>query len=187
MTHNEFRDELKKSEKQAHKRLFESYFNYVYTIVFNRLRSCASREDIEECVCDVFTDVYLSYDEDRDVSGDMSGFIGTIARRRAAALYRRRISADAPLAIDDELAEQLSSGEDVEADSDAKERQRLLLDRIAELGDPDSTIIIQKFYYGRSAKEIAEMVSLTPENIRVRSSRAVKKLREMLESSGFSL
>ena len=50
MTHNEFRDELKKSEKQAHKRLFESYSNYVYTIVFNRLRSCASREDIEECV-----------------------------------------------------------------------------------------------------------------------------------------
>jgi RNA polymerase sigma-70 factor (ECF subfamily) len=63
----------------------------------------------------------------------------------------------------------------------------MLLDKIAELGEPDSTIIMQKYYYGRSAKEIAAMTSLTPENIRVRSGRAVRKLREMLEEAGISL
>lgn len=31
------------------------------------------------------------------------------------------------------------------------------------------------------------MVRLTPENIRVRSGRAVKKLKEMLERAGISL
>ena len=68
-----------------------------------------------------------------------------------------------------------------------KECRRIILDKIAELGEPDSTIIFQKYYYGRSAKEIAEMVRLTPENIRVRSGRAVKKLKEMLERAGISL
>ena len=68
MTHEEFRRELKRSPEQAHRTLFETYCNYVYTIVYNRLRSCASREDIEECVCSVFADVFVSYDPEKDVS-----------------------------------------------------------------------------------------------------------------------
>ena len=59
LTHEEFREKLRKSAEEAHRELFEQYCNYVYTIVFNRLRSCAGREDVEECVCDVFSDVYF--------------------------------------------------------------------------------------------------------------------------------
>ena len=187
MTHEEFRDKKKISSEQAHKELFEAYCGYVYTIVFNRLRSCASREDIEECVCDVFADVFLSYDSDKDVSGDISGFIGTIARRRAAAVYRKTSSRVETVALDDEAVQLPDAAQDVERMTDDSERRRLLLDKIAELGEPDSTIIIQKYYYGRSAKEIAKMLSLTPENIRVRSGRAVRKLKEMLEKAGISL
>ncbi len=187
MTHEEFRRELGVSAEQAHRRLFEIYCGYVYTIVFNRLRSCASREDIEECVCDVFADVYIYYDGSKDVSGDISGFIGTVARRRAAAVFRRSLGRTAPVSLDDDAVQQVSSGQDVEAETGDNERRRVLLDRIDELGEPDSTIIIHKYYYGRSAKEIAEMVSLPPENVRVRSGRAVRKLRESLEKSGFSL
>ena len=187
MTHDEFRRLLGRSREEAHKALFEAYCNYVYTIVFNRLRSCASREDIEECVCDVFADVFLSYDSDKDVSGDISGFIGTIARRRAAAVYRKNSSRAETVALDDEAEQLPDAAQDVERMTDDSERRRLLLDAVAELGVPDSTIIIQKYYYGRSAKEIAKMLSLTPENIRVRSGRAVRKLKEMLEKSGISL
>ena len=187
MTHEDFRKELKSSPEQAHKALFEAYCNYVYTIVFNRLRSCASREDIEECVCDVFADVFLSYDSNKDVSGDISGFIGTIARRRAAAVYRKSSSHAETVPLDDEAIQLPDAAQDVERMTDDSERRRLLLDAIAKLGEPDSTIIIQKYYYGRSAKEIAKMLSLTPENIRVRSGRAVKKLKEMLEKMGISL
>ena len=187
MTHEEFRSKMKVSTEQAHKELFETYCNYVYTIVFNRLRSTASREDIEECVCDVFADVYCYYDTEKAVSGDISGFIGTIARRKAGLLYKSRISGVKTVSIDDELAQQLSSKQDVESETAANEQRNIILGKIAELGEPDSTIIIQKYYYGRSAKEIADMVKLTPENIRVRSGRAVRKLKEMLKKAEISL
>ena len=187
MTHEEFRDKKKISSEQAHKELFEAYCGYVYTIVFNRLRSVAAREDIEECLCDVFADVYCYYDPGKNVSGDMSGFIGTIARRKAAALYKSIISGAETVSIDDESAQQLSSEQDVEREAAANEQRRIILGKIAGLGEPDSTIIIQKYYYGRSAAEIAGMVKLTPENIRVRSGRAVKKLKEMLEKEDISL
>ena len=184
MTHEEFRDKKKKSSEQAHKELFEAYCGYVYTIVFNRLRSVAAREDIEECVCDVFADVYCYYNPEKNVSGDLSGFIGTIARRKAAVLYKSRISGAETVSIDDES---MCSEQDVESEIAANEQRRIILGKIAELGEPDSTIIIQKYYYGRSATEIAGMVKLTPEIIRVRSGRAVKKLKEMLEKADISL
>ena len=187
MTHEEFRRELKSSPEQAHRALFESYCNYVYTIVYNRLRSCASREDIEECVCSVFAEVFVSYDTDKDVSGDISGFIGTVARRRAAALYRRSSAREPEVPLDGEALQLPDCAQDVEKITDDNERRKVLLDTIAKLGEPDATIIMQKYYYGRSAREIAKMVSLTPENIRVRCSRAVKKLKAMLEKSGISV
>ena len=187
MTHEEFRNKKKKSSEQAHKELFETYCNYVYTIVFNRLRNSASREDIDECVCDVFADVYLYYDSDKDVSGDISGFIGTIARRKAAALYKGSKYGADTVSINDDSAQQLSSEQDVESETAANEQRRIILRKISELGEPDSTIIIQKYYYGRSAAEIADMVRLKPENIRVRCGRAVKKLKEMLIKADISL
>ncbi|WP_296616925.1 hypothetical protein [Ruminococcus sp.] len=75
MTHEEYRKASESSKEEAQRILFNEYFNYVYTIVFSRLRSCANREDIEECVSDSFADIYIHYDENRDVSGDISGFI----------------------------------------------------------------------------------------------------------------
>lgn len=190
MIHKKFQYKNHASSQQAHRELFENYCNYVYTIVFNRLRSCASREDIEECVCDVFVDFYIYYDSARDPSGDISGFIGTIARRKAAEIYKRksaRLRETPVISIDEDDSRQLVSDQNIENETEKKEQRRIILDKIAELGEPDSTILIQKYYYGRSAKEIADMVSLTPENIRVRSGRAVKRLGEILEKNGITL
>ena len=187
MNDSEILELLHQSPQKGHRALFDEYYSYVYAISVNILRDFGSREDIEECVCDVFADVFLSYDSDKDVSGDISGFIGTFARRRAAAVYRKISSRAETVALDDEAVQFPDAAQDVEHMTDDSERRRLLLDAVAELGVPDSTIIIQKYYYGRSAKEIAKMLSLTPENIRVRSGRAVRKLKEMLEKSGISL
>ena len=69
-----------KSLDKSYDALFEEYCNYVYAIVYNRLRGIASREDIEECVSDVFADVFFGYSA---VKEDMRGYIGTVAKRRA--------------------------------------------------------------------------------------------------------
>lgn len=182
ITHEEFREKIKKSPEKAHRELFEKYCNYVYNIVFNRLRSCASKEDIEECVCDVFADVYVYYDSSRDVEGELSGFIGTIARRKSGEIFKKSVTHLTPVSLDDEIQETVCSSLNIENESEKHSLQGRITDSIISLGEPDSTIVFQKYYYGRSSKEIAKMVSLTPENVRMRSSRAVKKLKEILGS-----
>ena len=89
MTHEEYKKASDRSKEEAQRIIFNEYFKYVYTIVFSRLRSCASREDIEECVGDVFADVYIHYDSSKATGDNISGFIGTVARNKAADMYRK--------------------------------------------------------------------------------------------------
>ena len=56
----------------------------------------------------------------------------------------------------------------------------LLLRRIKELGEPDSSIIIQKYFYEQNANEIGRMMNMKPATVRMRCARAMKKLRGLL-------
>lgn len=187
MTHSEYRLMVKTDKEKAQRMLFDEYLNYVYTIVYNRLRSCARREDIDECVSDVFADVYSSYNSEIAVIGDIKGFIGTVAYRKSASYYNRLCKLNTSVSLDDDITADLPSEDDVSETAEQNEVRRILLELIDSLGEPDSTIIIQKFFYNRTSREIAEFVPLSPVMIRVRSSRALKKLRKMLLDADISL
>jgi DNA-directed RNA polymerase specialized sigma24 family protein len=55
------------------------------------------------------------------------------------------------------------------------------LEKNKELGEPDATIVVQKYYFGRKMAEIAEMTGLNPHAAQVRCGRALKKLRKDME------
>ena len=118
----------------------------------------------------------------------MKGFIGTVAKRRAINAFhsitarQKHFSENA----EDELIT-MSSDNDIEADSDRTETRSILLSRINELGEPDSTIILQKYYYQRSSSEIAKMLSMKASAVRMRAARALEKLRKQLANNGITL
>lgn len=179
-------DSKSKSSKQDfYRKIFEQYYSYVYAIVFNNLRSIASHEDIEDCVGDIFSDIYIHYTKDEKYD-DIKGFVITISERRAIDTFRRltvkrkHIIASA----EEELlkADDISS---VEERAENSEIRQMLLKYILELGEPDSLIIMQKYYYNRNSKEISEMISMKPSAVRKRCSRALKKLKELLSDAGF--
>ena len=187
MKHSEYQELLETDKNKAQKALFMEYLNYVYTIVFNRLRSCGSREDMDECVSDIFNDIFSSYKSRPDTSGDIKGFVGTVALRKAAAYYHRLCRNANAVSLDDRHAPDIPSSENISAAAEANETRRILLKLIDSLGEPDSTIIIQKYYYGRSSREIAGTVPLSPAMIRVRMSRALKKLRKLLSDNDITI
>ena len=185
MTDEQVRGLLESSPEKAHRLIFDEYYNYVYTIVFNRLRSTGSREDIDECVSDVFSDIFLKYNARSGSSGDIKGYVASVAKRRAIDMYRRLCAGKiVSVPIDGEEAIGLASGEKVDELAEKAETGRALLDAVSSLGEPDSTIIMQKYYYGRSSNEIADIVSMKPDAIRKRLSRAMEKLKAILTDKG---
>ena len=186
MKYSDYQKLLEKDSSSAQHTLFREYINYVYTIAFNRLRSCGSHEDIEECVMDIFSDVFASYEYQPDTPGDIKGFIGTVALRKSTAYYHKLCKKQGSISLDDDNVPDVPSEEDVSETAEANETKRLLLKLIEDLGEPDATIIIQKYYYGRSSREISGMVSMSPSMVRVRSGRALKKLRKLLSENGIT-
>lgn len=116
----------------------------------------------------------------------MQAYIGTVAKRKAIDKYRKLISDKTVLADSEEFLN-LPDDTDIAADSETMERNRLIYEKIRSLGEPDATLIIQKYYYDRKSKDIAKDVNMTPGAVRVRLNRALKKLKELLKSENISL
>ena len=187
MTASELKAALERSPAECHRALMQEYGRYVYTIVYNKLRSCGTNEDIEECVSDVFADLFISFEYSGDHVGDIKGYIGTLAKRTAIDYYRRlSATGSRTVSADDEDMAELASDINVDEKVDSSELRRILLASISSLGEPDSTILIQKFDYGLSSKEIAEQVSMTASSVRSRCTRAMEKLRAALALAGIT-
>lgn len=185
MTDMELRMLMAESVQKCHRVVFEKYCNYVYAIVINILRNCGSREDIEDCVSDVFFKLYKQLDANTDFSGDLKGFIAAISRNTAIDAFRRLSNKNnRSVYIDDDTTEELRSDERIEENAEKAERSRILLGKIKELGEPDTTIIIQQYFYNRTAKEIAKSISMTAAAVQKRSSRARQKLKALLCEAG---
>ena len=188
MTGTEYCKLHKESPEKAYDRLFADYCDYVYAIVYNKLRSAGSREDIEECVSDIFADVFFGYDRNSRFEGDMKGYIGTVAKRRAINTFHSLTARSGRVADDaEEVFGNISDDTDIEADSDRDEARTIIIQKIAELGEPDSTIILQKYYYDRSSGEIAKMLSMKASAVRMRAARALEKLKTTLAAAGITL
>lgn len=185
MTDMELRMLMAESVQKCHRVVFEKYCNYVYAIVINILRNCGSREDIEDCVSDVFFKLYKQLDANTDFSGDLKGFIAAVSRNTAIDAFRRLSNKNnRSVYIDDDTTEELRSDERIEENAEKAERSRILLGKIKELGEPDTTIIIQQYFYNRTAKEISKSISMTAAAVQKRSSRARQKLKALLCEAG---
>lgn len=186
MNGNVYKSLCKKSPHKAHSLLFGEYSSYVFTVVHNRLRSCAGREDIEECVSDVFADVFRALDGGGGIDGDLTAYIGAIAKRRAIDRYRKlhAVKTRSVSLLSDEPHD-IADDTDIAKRAEDDELCRALWNEVAALGEPDTTIIIQKYYFGKTSSQIASALSMTPTNVRSRCARAIKKLREALQKSGF--
>ena len=159
--------------------LFDAYYNYVYAIVYRRLSGIGSREDVEECVSDVFLDVLRMLPQVR--CGALQAYIGTAARHKAANTARSIMAHRRhTVSLDDEQMPEPTASDNVAAQTEAAEQSRRLLDAIESLGEPDASILIQKFYYDRNAAEIGRILGMNPITVRSRCARALKKLRTML-------
>lgn len=186
MTDNELRDCLRNSTEEGCRALFDTYFNYVYSIVHHILRGYAAREDVEECVMDIFLDVIQHYDTQHE--GSLKAYVGTTAKRKAidrSRAFSSRSKYIIPMESD-QLSE-LPSEKRVEDTVEQAEQGRILMDCIRELGEPDATIIIQKYFYDRNSVEISRILGLSPPAVRMRCTRAMKRLRKELSSRNIFL
>lgn len=186
MTDDEVIRQLDLSSENGYKMLFDKYYNYVYTIVYQIIGNSGSISDIEECVSDVLSDAAVFYDTKH--GGSLKAYIGTAARNKAINLsgrLSRKAARTTP--IDDKIINELASNDNVEENIEKKEFEMMILEKIKELGSPDSDIIIHKYFFDRNSTEIARILKMNPITVRSRCKRAIKRLKNALSDFDITL
>lgn len=148
----------------------------VYSIVAGRTGGVASEEDIEECVSDIIYEIYQKVHTIDLKKGSLRAWTSVVARNRAVNLYRKKAAERNRTAPTGELQYVTDTADSEQTVLNADERKRLLA-AVERLGDPDSTIIFRKYYFGQRSREIAEDLGMTASAVDTRLSRAMKKLR----------
>ncbi|HSQ90425.1 sigma-70 family RNA polymerase sigma factor [Romboutsia sp.] len=161
--------------------MMEAYMGLIYTIVYNQLSNILPNEDIEECVSDVFFYVFNYKDKIDLEKGTIKALLAVVAKRKAIDLYRRNKKSKAVEIPIESMNENIFDKFDSVSDSvSTDERNNFLIKAIKSLGEPDSEIIIRKYYFKESSKDISKVLGLKVNTIDKKASRCMGKLKNIL-------
>ncbi len=161
-------------------KLMDQYMGLVYTIVDGKLSSGCSKQDIEECVSDIFYEIYRTAHSIDLEKGSVKSYLAVLAKRKAINIYRKHKNSTDQVSMDEFDHDWMASDANVEEAVTGNETSDRLIDEIQALGDPDSQIMIRKYYFGQSTKIIAKALGLKENTVDKKVSRALAKLRQAL-------
>ena len=131
-------------------------------------------DDIEECVTDVL--MYVFRNRDRLRFGEKGWKSYLVKTARHIALDKVRRSERTPEPVADPVWEQTAAERSAEEEALSRVERDELIERIRCLGEPDSTILLSKYYLGMRAAEIARLLGMKENTVAQRAGRALKRL-----------
>lgn len=173
MTDIEIIELLKSSPQNGLAALINRYSAYVYKIVYTKLGSIYSEQDIEETVSDIFLKFYRASQKDGFQIRSLRGYLSLIAERHCIDIFRVKKERIEEVSFDD-IADTIASEEEIQPDTE-------LYDALLALGEPDTTIFIRKYFFGQKTSDIAKEMKMKANTVDKRVSRGLVKLRKMLE------
>ncbi|HEY8398217.1 MAG TPA: sigma-70 family RNA polymerase sigma factor [Flavihumibacter sp.] len=170
--------QVRSGNQQAYSQLVTRYQNFVFTIV---LRYVTNREDAEELAQDVFIKAYKSLADFRGES-KFSTWLYTITTTSCISFLRKKKLEVHSLDNEKVMAhaEQVQTG--MRADQiEAKSRLAMVNKAIALLS-PEDAQVITLFYKGeQSLEEIAQIMGMETNAVKVRLHRARQRLKDKME------
>lgn len=136
----------------------------------------SAREEIEECVSDAFFAVYERRDALDFSEGSVKAYLCATARNMAVDRLKKRQKAEVV-----PLDERTPAADLTDAAAFKSIEGGELMENVRALGEPDSTILVCRYYFGMRTKEIAKRVGMKENAIDQRLRRALIKLKNIIE------
>lgn len=168
--------------RQFYRRYADEIYLYLYSL-------CKSRETAEDLMQEVFLKALLSLPDQNE---NLRAWLYKVARNACFNELRNRKRELQSEHIEDISASareslQENSSDNLVDELIRSEQRRFLYEAMLKLPDRQREIL-ELFYFSElSIKEIAEIMRLTSQNVRVLAYRAKKKLREHMEVKGYEL
>ena len=162
--------------KELLNRLYQRYYREIYLYLLSLSKNRAVAEDLLQ---ETFLKAILSLP---DSHGNTRAWLYMVARN----LYFNQRKKDQHLTLTDE-SEALSAEDDLLEQVISDEKRKLLYQGLSRLEERKREVLQMQYFGGLSQKEIAAVLHLTPEHVRVLAYRARKELRNWMEENGYDI
>lgn len=181
MTEQQLVNLLQNDPERGIEEIMDLYGGAIKVICVNILRDCPG-EDVEEAVSDVLVAIWRSaWHFDRTRGTSLKSYCYGIARRTALA-KRKELGKDTPLIPLEE--DWIDCGPTVQEEYEKRETEKILHETISELGEPDRSIFILRYFYFFRVKEIAERLRLADKKVENCLYRGRQRMKKMLAEKG---
>lgn len=172
-------DELINKNPKTLEYIIEEYSKIVYTFVYRIIGNTGSKEDIEECVSDVFVEVWNNVNDFDSTRGSFKTWILIKAKYKALD-YRRKLKKIIDFNEYNKDIDKIRSIENIEDIIVNKEKYEVVLQALNELNEIDKEIFIRRYFLYEKIEDMTKKLHLSREAIDNRLYRGRKKLKESL-------
>lgn len=170
-------DSILNGDASAFAVLVDRYKDLVYTLA---LRMMKHREEAEEAAQDTFIKVYKSLNKFKGDS-KFSTWIYRVAYNTCLDRLKKNKRQQYTVAINEYTEHQVKTLDNALDQIEAKEREQAIQDCLALLPSEDSFLLTLYYFEELSLDEIAKIVGLKPNNVKVKLFRSRKKLATILK------
>ena len=161
-------------EKHLLYKLYSTYYTELFLYLYSL---CHDHELAEDMTQEAFLKAILSLPEDHS---NVRAWLYMVGRNLLLNALARQNRTDLKADIEDYES---TSGENILDELIQNERKRLLYAAINHLDKTKREILCMQYFSRKKKKEIAAMLHLTPENVRIQAYRGKKLLKEYMEGN----
>lgn len=159
--------------------LYDSYFLAIFNYVLKRVQD---EHHAAEITSDIFAKALFKISTYNFKGLPFSSWLYRIARNQVIDFYRKDKSNKYLQVSEDELDYLADNSEnDIDAAMDKENKTQQLVLALGKLSDENIELIELKFFENRSYKEIAEIINTNENNARVKTNRALAKLKDLIK------
>ena len=157
-------------------KIINKYSRLLWSVSSKILNGIGSEQDVEECVADVFIDLWQEPQKFDESRGSLKNWLCIKARSKSIDRFRRLSSRITEEMDENQIADILEPGEDLLM----RERVREAKDALLALGEPEREIMIRRFYMDQRPAYISKVMDLPVRKVENIIYRTKEKLKEKL-------
>lgn len=152
------------------------YSKLLWRIAAAVLKNVGTEQDVEECIADVFIDLWENPDKYDAERGTLKSWLCMVARCKAIDRYRT-LSKHSTVPLEGTMMAGRMGIQDALL---REETKRELAAAVNALADVERDILIRRYYYEQKPREIAKALDLSVKQVENHLFRSKQKLRKAI-------
>ncbi len=176
----EIAENIKNRDITTYEFIIEKYSKQLYYLTYNILHISGTKEDMEECVSDVFAEIWYNIEDYNPTKASFKTWILMLTKYKALK-YKRNSAREKTTNIDDFIVEDRTN---IEKQILIREDQEKVTNIISRFNKIDKELFIRRYFYDERIENLMDSLNLSRSAVDNRLLRCRKIIKEEMAYDG---